>query len=1046
MPIWLLKWPIFGLGNCSHKYRFLEWLPLSFSTRPLSAKTGPRLLPAGWWEGVPEGFRKQFDRKILRQGYLLSLDGFVKGLVFFRNVYGATVLDGNARFICRYQHESEKSRFLHSNCECTCGSATVQYRCAHEAALLFKVFTDAAGRSISGGKAVGDGYNASIWAQLALAICRSHPSEEIKLVHRPDRTSLENPAGLEILGLEDSGDAFKDKAEYGKWAAQEILDEEILALKSMGHTPTRRAEFGPVGEVCRIAYLRYANPVGRLDWDEAILLFRIRFHENNSPFCVTGLLSNEQAYSFWKKYPQLELGDGFAEEEESWRKGLEVRVVDGSRLRIRPFAGLEARNYPASEGEGLRFGDRVFLPGCGFRKLHSGPGSLLQRYTGWKTYWVEAIAVPEFLRKHSEELASGPDYDLDPILGHPHAATIQNLYVRVHAAEGERYRVALEFHIGNTLLDLKLLKSLLESGQPCLITSAGWVDLSAMEWSWLGQVKADHWHRQEEEWHALMDAAQLTRICVMHAPERIQVNRNQVDSPSVPGLDFLETLANLACEDLIAEDSDATHLKIPLPTTGLRTYQVEGLRWLHRLTTSGLSGILADDMGLGKTHQVMALFAWLHQHSEGRDKILIICPTSVLYHWHEKIAAFHPELNAGVFHGAQRDPEILDKEICITSYGIARNDMDLFRRRNYAVLVLDEIQFSKNRDSETHQSLRDFPARSIIGLSGTPLENSVWEVKNLFDLILPGYFPGESQFRRDIADPLESGMGVEAAKNRFMRLTRPFLLRRLKSEVLSDLPEKMEETYTCDLAPDQATLYHACLKQKGGPLLRELLGQGKGLGQPSMLHIFQLLNHLKQICNHPMTLSGAAVETESNFKFEALNKEYRSGKWELFVFLLEKSLAAGHKIVVFSQYLGMLDWIEKHLEDAGIGYAVLNGATQNRPAVLKRFASDPTCRVFCCSLKAGGVGIDLTAAETVIHYDRWWNAARENQATDRVHRFGQSKNVQVYKLITRGTIEERIDAIIRKKAAWMETLLPGDAEGGLKLFTRGELIELLRGE
>ena len=202
-----------------------------------------------------------------------------------------------------------------------------------------------------------------------------------------------------------------------------------------------------------------------------------------------------------------------------------------------------------------------------------------------------------------------------------------------------------------------------------------------------------------------------------------------------------------------------------------------------------------------------------------------------------------------------------------------------------------------------------------------------------------------------------------------------------------------------------------------------------------MLHVFQLLNHLKQICNHPMTLNGADAELE-----------YRSGKWELFVFLLEKSLAAGRKVVVFSQYLGMLEWIEKHLQRAGVGFATLTGATRDRQSVLMRFATDPLCRVFCCSLKAGGVGIDLTAAETVIHYDRWWNAARENQATDRVHRIGQSKNVQVFKLVTRGTIEERIDGIIRRKAEWMDALLPGDAEGGLKLFTREELIELLRGE
>src|SRR5690606_12834445 len=361
-----------------------------------------------------------------------------------------------------------------------------------------------------------------------------------------------------------------------------------------------------------------------------------------------------------------------------------------------------------------------------------------------------------------------------------------------------------------------------------------------------------------------------------------------------------------------------------------------------------------------------------------------------------------------------------------------RNDMALFHRREYGLLILDEIQYSKNRDSGTHQALRSFPARSVIGLSGTPLENNVWEVKNLFDLILPGYFPGEGQFRMEIADPLESGSGVEGAQSRFRRLTRPFMLRRLKADVSIDLPEKAEETYTCDLAPDQAELYQACLNRHGVPLLPELSRPGN----PSLLHVFQLLNRLKQSCNPPMTLTGA----------EAPEREYRSGKWELFVFLLEKSLAAGHKVVVFSQYLGMLEWIEKHLRQSGIGFATLTGATRDRPSVLKRFAGDPLCRVFCCSLKAGGVGIDLTAAETVIHYDRWWNAARENQATDRVHRIGQSKNVQVFKLVSRGTIEERIDAIIRKKAGWMDALVPGDAEGGLKLFTREELIVLLRGD
>lgn len=1002
---------------------------------------------------MPEKFRKHFERKTLRQGYLLHLENRVVDVVFFRLVYRAEVMDGDRRYVCHYRHRGFSAPSLIGNSECSCRNSAPTDFCAHQAALLFRVLSTPSGAPTTGGKTIGESYSASFWASLALGLCRSFGGLPLRFAPEPGRVSLVTSENAPVLGFAIENDmdnlfnAFPEKWEssasghlFVAWAREEIQPQEMHELKMLGHTPAKRAEFGAAGLACRVAFLLCLQPRGLLNWQEDRELFHIQVVDLASDFQALACLGVEPAFSLHKKFPQIELGEGFGNEQEIWRKGLEIRVDQGGRLRIRPFAtGLAVSNeevtrmFPPATGEGLWFGDRNHLPGIGFRRLQPGSGALFQRYSGWKTYWVEAHAVSGFLAKYSSELTSGPDYDLDPILERSRPATISRMRVHRIGREENRFRVNLEYALGDTALDLRALHSLLDSGQTCLITAGGWVDLSAPEWSWLSRLKSGDWVREGEGMHALLDRAQLTRICVMHAPVAIEVISTGEDS-----LDFLTSLPQGNSGGPAIAFGEAQ-----LPTAGLRSYQADGLRWLAQLADLGLSGILADDMGLGKTHQVMALCAWLHERSQGREKFLIVCPTSVLYHWKEKFAKFHPGLETGVYHGPQRDAALLDLPLCITSYGIARNDMALFRQRRYALLVLDEIHYSKNRDSETHKSLRDFPARSTIGLTGTPLENSVWEVKNLFDLILPGYFPGEAQFRGEIAEPLEAiparsgGIGVPAAlraqadcaRERFLRLTRPFMLRRLKSQVLDDLPEKIEETYHCEMTADQADLYHATLKKRGGPLLSELLGARPA----SLMHVFQLLNHLKQICNHPMTLSGA----------DAPDREFGSGKWELFQFLLEKSLRSGHKVVVFSQYLNMLAWMERHLEKSGIGYVTLTGATTHRQTVLNRFATDPECRVFCCSLKAGGVGIDLTAAETVIHYDRWWNAARENQATDRVHRIGQLKNVQVFKLVTRGTIEDRIDAIIQRKADFMDSLIP-DAEGGLQLFTREELVELLR--
>ncbi|HLP40532.1 MAG TPA: SNF2-related protein, partial [Fibrobacteria bacterium] len=842
---------------------------------------------------MPKPYRKQFERKTLREGHFLYLDGYVRGLIFFRGAYQALVVDGKSTFLCRYRHAPDDKLSSHGKCECSCDTSTVLQRCAHQAALLFQVQLGSQGKALPGGKVIGEGYSESLWSYLALCICRSHAKEALTFSLQPGRAQITADAGHPVFDIAWDAESLEWGTEeylpegwetspqsggFAAWARREIRAEDVAVLKAMGHAPTQRAEYGAVGQLARAAYLSTPNPQGRLDWDDASGLLTVQVSGEGTAFRASALLNVEQAYSLHKKFPGLALGNGFPESEEAWSKGLELRVVEGSRLRIRAFAetprsegSTVIRVFPPAEGEGPRFGDMPSLPGLGFRRLQAGTGPLFRRYTGWKTYWVEAAAVPDFLRKHGVEL-EGAECDADPLLRNPKAAEIECLHVRVQGRDGNRFRIGMTYHIGDSRLDLGQIQAHREAGLPCLLTTAGWVEFTTLEWSWLGQVKVEDWILEGGETSVLLDVALLARLCVLHAPRAIQVEANGESE-----LDFLPTLAEGHGDGVLGIVPVTS-----LPTEGLRGYQVDGLRWLAHLASLGLSGILADDMGLGKTHQMMSLMVWLHRRSGGKDRILVVCPTSVLHHWKERIESFHPELGVGVFHGSARDPEVLDREICITSYGIVRNDQERFRARQYALLILDEAQYSKNRDSETHQALRGFPARSIIGLTGTPLENNVWEVKNLFDLILPGYFPGEAQFRREIADPLAAGSstasatGVEtsiseatgsiaAARARFLRLLRPFLLRRIKAQVLTDLPEKVEEDFGCELAPDQAELYHACLRQRGGPLLRGLVGPGK----PSLLHVFQLLNHLKQVCNHPMTLSGA----------DAPDHEYGSGKW-----------------------------------------------------------------------------------------------------------------------------------------------------------------------
>lgn len=453
-------------------------------------------------------------------------------------------------------------------------------------------------------------------------------------------------------------------------------------------------------------------------------------------------------------------------------------------------------------------------------------------------------------------------------------------------------------------------------------------------------------------------------------------------------------------------------------------YQKIGAFWLWSLYCNGLSGILADEMGLGKTIQAISLIASIMGYHKRR--FIVICPTSVIYHWEELLKDFLRDVKVLVFHGARRKLTS-DFDILLTSYGLIRQDSEI-KDLDFEVAIFDEIQIAKNQLSKTHRSLKKIKARMILGLTGTPIENRIMELKALFDLVLPSFFPREGIFREQFVDPIEKE-GKREKKELLSRVIGPFLLRRRKKDVLLDLPEKIEEISYVDLLGYQKELYQEILDMSRV----EIVGELKDADRPvNYVHIFSTLSKLKRVCDHPALIVGDIKGY----------KRYPSGKFELFCEILSEARESGRKVVVFSQYLGMLDIFESYLKEMQIKFASIRGSTIKRQEEIKKFQEED-CEVFLASLMAAGVGIDLSAASVVIHYDRWWNIAKENQATSRVHRAGQSRGVQVFKLVSKGSIEERIHTIIERKRGLVEEVIETDDVGEIRRLSRKELLEIM---
>ncbi|MER5374315.1 SNF2-related protein [Streptomyces sp. NPDC002553] len=461
----------------------------------------------------------------------------------------------------------------------------------------------------------------------------------------------------------------------------------------------------------------------------------------------------------------------------------------------------------------------------------------------------------------------------------------------------------------------------------------------------------------------------------------------------------------------------------------LRDYQRHGLDWLARTTSLGLGCCLADDMGLGKTVTLIALHLHRQTDSSAAGPTLVVCPTSLMGNWQREIERFAPGTPVRRFHGPRRDLEALaDAEFVLTTYGTLRQDAPRLASVPWGLVVADEAQHVKNPYSETARALRTIGARARVALTGTPVENNLSELWAILDWTTPGLLGRLGTFRARYARAVEAG-GDPAAAERLARLVGPFLLRRRKSDpgIAPELPPKTETDRPVSLTPEQTGLYEAVVRETLAAIAEADDMARRGL-------VVKLLTSLKQICNHPAQYLKEERPTTSG----------RSGKLELLDELLDTLLAEEASVLLFTQYVGMARILERHLAARGVPTQFLHGGTPvaEREAMVARFQAGEA-PVFLLSLKAAGTGLNLTRAEHVVHYDRWWNPAVEAQATDRAYRIGQTRPVQVHRLIAEGTVEDRIAAMLRRKQDLADAVLGASGEAALTELTDAELAELV---
>ncbi|MFE6612395.1 DEAD/DEAH box helicase [Amycolatopsis sp. NPDC057786] len=697
------------------------------------------------------------------------------------------------------------------------------------------------------------------------------------------------------------------------------------------------------------------------------------------------------------------------EEEPTFASVLAVRsaadpslIVEAATLWDAPEAVLERMGEQVETQLllGLRRGARAWAP-LGRMLQSAAPTGLTLEYdevvdllthgdaalggAGIEVQWPKDLFAGELKAKASATQApgsvTGPEFTLKSLLQF-------------------RWRLSLG---GEDLTDAEVT-ALAEAKRPLVRLRGKWVKVDARL---LAKVRA---HRAKKLSGAEALAAALTGELELDG-EKVEFT-----APSaVTGL--LQRIRESAAEP-IEQPAD-------LKAT-LRPYQKAGLAWLATMTGLGLGACLADDMGLGKTIQLISLH--LHRRPLGEGPTLVLCPTSLLGNWEREFARFAPDIPVRRFHGGGRHlDEVAPDEVVLATYGVLRRDRETLSEVDWGMIAADEAQHVKNPLSVTAKELRKIPAAAKVALTGTPMENRLTELWSIVDWTTPGLLGSLDGFRRKVARPIERDRDV-AATERLAATVRPFLLRRRKTDpdIAPELPRKTETDRFVPLTAEQTTLYEAVVRENLA-MIRELDGAARR-GQ-----VLKLLTELKQICNHP-----------AQYLKEPGVLHGRSGKLAAFEELLDVILDEGDSVLVFSQYVQLCRLLEKRLAERGLPTMLLSGSStpQAREDMVARFQAGEV-PVFLLSLKAGGVGLNLTKATHVIHYDRWWNPAVEDQATDRAYRIGQDRPVQVHRLIAEGTLEERIAKVLETKRGLADAVV-GAGENWITELTDDELADLVR--
>ncbi|HUQ93332.1 MAG TPA: DEAD/DEAH box helicase [Bryobacteraceae bacterium] len=592
----------------------------------------------------------------------------------------------------------------------------------------------------------------------------------------------------------------------------------------------------------------------------------------------------------------------------------------------------------------------------------------------------------------------------------------------MHGTAGLSMDSIIEFEwqvaLGETILTLDDLRTLAKLKAPLVKIRGQWIQVNAIEI----QAAIEFLQRKSTK-GTLADAIRMSIGAVSNTFGALPVDH-------VSGTGWVSELLKK-----LEGDTPFEELETPQKLEGtLRPYQKKGYSWLDFLTRWGLGACLADDMGLGKTIQTLALIQYRKQENKETAPALLVCPTSVVGNWQKESARFTPDLRVMVHHGSDRRKgkafaaEAKSHDIVLSTYSLLPRDFEVLKDVKWDGVILDEAQNIKNPETKQARAAMALVSGYRIALTGTPVENNVGDLWSIFEFLNPGLLGNQADFKKNFFQRIQVQRDPEAAE-RLKKTTGPFILRRLKTDksIIADLPDKLEMKVYCNLTKEQASLYAAIVRDVEGALASSSGIERKGL-------VLATLSKLKQVCNHP-----------AQFLKDKSPIAGRSGKLARLSEMLEEVLSVGDRALVFTQFVEMGQMLKQHIEESfGREVLFLHGSVpkKQRDEMVERFGDAEGPPVFLLSLKAGGIGLNLTGANHVFHFDRWWNPAVENQATDRAFRIGQTKNVQVHKFVCAGTLEEKIDGMIERKKDVAERVI-GAGEAWLTELSNDELRDLL---